>query len=282
MRIRRAAPEDAHICGRICYDAFADINRKHGFPPDMRTPDVGVEVLTMMFGHPGFYCLVAEVGGRLVGSNCLDERSPIAGIGPITVDPTSQNGRVGRQLMMAILDRVRERGYPGVRLVQSAFHLRSLSLYAKLGFDAREPLSVMQGPPLQRRIEGYVVRAATTNDVEAASRICERVHGHHRAGELRDAVEHGTAAVVEHLGRMTCYTSGLGFFGHTVAESDADLQALICAAGAFNGPGFLLPTRRTEMFRWCLDNGLRVVEPLTLMTMGLYNEPAGAYLPSIL
>jgi hypothetical protein len=25
-----------------------------------------------------------------------------------------------------------------------------------------------------------------------------------------------------------------------------------------------------------------VVEPMTLMTLGLYNEPAGAYLPSIL
>jgi hypothetical protein len=34
--------------------------------------------------------------------------------------------------------------------------------------------------------------------------------------------------------------------------------------------------------RWCLGRGLRVTQPLTLMTMGLYNEPAGAYLPSIL
>lgn len=29
-------------------------------------------------------------------------------------------------------------------------------------------------------------------------------------------------------------------------------------------------------------NGLRVVQPMNLMTLGLYNEPAGAYLPSVL
>jgi hypothetical protein len=34
--------------------------------------------------------------------------------------------------------------------------------------------------------------------------------------------------------------------------------------------------------RWCLGKGLRVTQSLTLMTMGLYSEPQGAWLPSIL
>jgi hypothetical protein len=34
--------------------------------------------------------------------------------------------------------------------------------------------------------------------------------------------------------------------------------------------------------RWCLDRGLRIAAQANLMTTGLYNEPAGAYLPSIL
>jgi hypothetical protein len=51
---------------------------------------------------------------------------------------------------------------------------------------------------------------------------------------------------------------------------------------AFPGGGFLLPTRNGEMFRWCLENGLRLVHQMNLMTIGLYNEPAGAYLPSVL
>jgi hypothetical protein len=74
----------------------------------------------------------------------------------------------------------------------------------------------------------------------------------------------------------------LGFFGHAVAETNLDLQALIASASSFAGPGIIVPTRNAQLFRWCLENGLRVVEPLTLMTIGLYNEPEGAYLPSIL
>jgi hypothetical protein len=74
----------------------------------------------------------------------------------------------------------------------------------------------------------------------------------------------------------------LAFFGHAVGETNLDLQALIAAADGFGGPGILVPTRNAELFRWCLANGLRVAEPMTLMTLGLYNEPAGAYLPSIL
>jgi hypothetical protein len=42
-----------------------------------------------------------------------------------------------------------------------------------------------------------------------------------------------------------------------------------------------VPTRNGELFRWCLASGLRLVQQMTLMTIGLYNEPAGAYLPSI-
>ena len=82
----------------------------------------------MLLSHPGFYGVVAEADGRIVGSNCLDERSVIAGIGPITVDPLAQNRGAGRKLMQAVLDRCGERNAPGVRLVQMAFHNRSLSL----------------------------------------------------------------------------------------------------------------------------------------------------------
>jgi hypothetical protein len=57
---------------------------------------------------------------------------------------------------------------------------------------------------------------------------------------------------------------------------------LIGAASAFPGGGFLVPTRNGELFRWCLQKGLRLVHQLTLMTIGLYNEPAGPYLPSVL
>jgi predicted N-acetyltransferase YhbS len=281
ITIRQASPEDAILCGQICYEAFTAINEQHRFPPDIPSIEVGVGFLKTLFAHPGFYSVVAEVDGQVVGSNCLDERSTIAGVGPITVTPDVQNRSVGRALMQAVMDRASDRSFPGVRLVQAAFHNRSLSLYTKLGFDVREPLSVVQGPPIGRVPQGYKVRAATGGDLNAAGKICEAVHGHHRSGELRDAIHQNHAAVVEHGGRITAYSSGLGFFGHTVAESNSDLQALIGAAEQFSGPGILVPTRNSSLLRWCLENGLRIVEPMTLMTTGLYNEPKGAYLPSI-
>ena len=71
----------------------------------------------------------------------------IAGIGPVTVDPAAQDDGVGRALMEAVLRRERDRGVAGIRLVQTAYHYRSLALYAKLGFVVREPLSVVQGTP---------------------------------------------------------------------------------------------------------------------------------------
>jgi hypothetical protein len=108
------------------------------------------------------------------------------------------------------------------------------------------------------------------------------VHGHDRGGELADAIEQGTAAVVERQGRITGYASWLAFYGHSVAETNPDLQAIIAASDGFGGPGILVPSRNAELFRWSLGNGLRVVEPMTLMSLGLYNEPQGAFLPSVL
>ena len=282
VTIRRAQPEDAPETGKICYEAFHKINSEHGFPDDLPPGEHAVGLMSTMFGHPGFFCVVAEEGGRIVGSNCMDERSPIAGIGPITIDPSAQNQGIGRKLMHAVMDRAREREFPGVRLVQAAFHTRSLSLYATLGFNAREPLSVMQGPAIRKKLEGCEVRPATAADLDACNRVSIKVHGHHRGGDLADSITQGSAAVVERHGRITAYCSTLAFFGHAVAETNLDLQALIAAAEGFGGPGILVPTRNAELFRWCLANGLRVVEPMTLMTLGLYNEPAGAYLPSIL
>jgi len=280
--LRPGRPEDANPCGAICYEAFKAIASQHNFPPDFPSREVAVELLSMLLSHPGFYAVVAEAGGRIVGSNFLDERSTIAGLGPITVDPSVQNSGIGRRLMEALLDRAAQRRLPSVRLVQSAYHTRSLSLYAKLGFTIREPLALMQGTPLRATIPGYAVRQATEGDLAACNRVCTHIHGHDRSGELRDALTQATATVVEHDGRITGYATAVGFFAHAVGEGNAALKALIGAASAYEGPGFLLPTRNTALFRWCLAHGLRVGQVMTLMSMGLYNEPAGACLPSIL
>jgi len=280
--VRAATPDDTSVCGQICYDAFSKLNAKHGFPCDFPGPQATTGLLSMLFSSPGFYCVVAESGGRIVGSNCLDERSLIAGIGPITVDPGAQNLGVGRKLMQAVMDRARERHPTGMRLVQASFHNRSLSLYTTLGFDVREPLSCVQGRPLDRNVPGCVVRPAQPRDLEACNALSDRVHGFDRGTELADGIQQKTACVVERAGCITGYATALAFFGHATAENNLDMQALIASAESFGGPGILVPSRNSALLRWCLANGLQVVQPMTLMSIGLYNEPVGAWLPSVL
>jgi hypothetical protein len=181
-----------------------------------------------------------------------------------------------------VMTRATERKFPGIRLVQAGYHTRSLSLYAKLGFEVREPLACMQGPAIQKMPRGYQVRPAQVADLMACNDLCLQVHGHDRGGELKDAIEAGNAVVAEANGLIRAYATSLAFSGHAVGQTNDALEALITTAKQFQGPGILVPIRNARLFRWCLDNGLRVVQTMTLMTIGLYNEPAGSYLPSIL
>jgi GNAT superfamily N-acetyltransferase len=280
--LRPATTDDAAACGRVCYDAFCSINDEHRFPHDFPSAEVATGLLRMMIDHPGFYGVVAERDGKIIGSNFLDERATVVGIGPISVDPAVQNQGVGRRLMQAVIDRATSHGVPSVRLCQATFHRRSLCLYTTLGFRTRELLSCMNGPPLKQTLPGYHVRAATLADLAACNAVCFDVHGFERGSELKEAIERGTATVVERDGQITGYATEIGFFAHSVARSNADLIALIAAASEFTGPGFVLPTRNYEVFAWCLANGLRLQYPMTYLTTGLYSEPVGAYLVCVL
>jgi predicted N-acetyltransferase YhbS len=281
VTLRPGNPEDAEACGQVCHDAFSSISARHGFPKDFPSPDIAAGVLSGLLGPPGFYAVVAERDGKVVGSNFLDERSAIAGVGPITVDPSAQDASIGRQLMEAVLAHARDRQAVGVRLLQDAYHNRSFALYTKLGFEMRVTTSVLQGPGVRITFPGYAVRKAVASDLAACDRLCLVVHGHDRSDEVLDAIDRQAAMVVERLGRLTGYTTGVAFFGHTVGETTDDVKALIAATPEYSGTGFHVPNTNRELLSWCYDNGLRMVKAMTLMSIGLYNEPKGAYLPSV-
>ena len=137
VTLRAAEPGDAEACAQILFDAFGGFHDHHRFPRDFPVLEAAVGMMGMSIPHPSIWGVVAEVDGRVVGSNFLDERDPIRGVGPITVDPESQAAGVGRRLMEAVMER--GQGAPGIRLMQDAFNMRSLSLYQSLGFDGKEP-----------------------------------------------------------------------------------------------------------------------------------------------
>ena len=279
--VREATAEDAERCARIFYDAFESIAGRHNFPVELPSRGFALFWISDALSREGLIGLVADRDGEVLGSAFVDERASIAGIGPVAVDPAAQDGGIGRALMEAALEREDERGAVGVRLVQTAYHYRSLALYAKLGFVVREPLSILQGPPPAISTPGRGVRPASQSDLARCAELCARVHGHHRTRELQDAITAGTARIVERPDRISGYATGFGYGWHAVAETNDDLIALLASADEFIGLGILVPSRNAGLLRWGLEHGLRIVQQSTLMTTGLYNEPAGAYLPSI-
>lgn len=281
-RFREPRHADAEPAGRIAYEAFRRINAAHGFRPDFPDPEAAIGLLTALIDDPSVFGVVAEAGGHVVGSNFLLERDPVRGVGPITVDPAAQGAGIGRRLMQVVLDRVGP-GTP-VRLVQAAFNARSLALYATLGFAAKEPLMLIEGRPQATVPAGSHVRPMTGADLPAATALCTAVHGIARGGELRDALHRFAPLVVERDGRITGYLTApaIWHMNHGVAETEHDMQAMLAGAAASNRMlSLLMPIRQVSLFRWCLDAGMRVVMPMTLMAIGDYQDPAGSWFPSV-
>ena len=235
LALRTAVPEDSPVCGQICYDAFSRSMRLTVSVRFSRTGSAYRRAFDDVFS-PGFYCVVAEIEGRIVGSNCLDERSVIAASARLPSTRRTKPG-VGRKLMQAVMDRAKGRGNAGMRLVQAAFHNRSLSLYTSLGFDVREPLSCMQGRTASGVFPDVRCGRRKRADPDACNALSRRVHGFDRGAELAQADPQNTAAVVERGGRITGYATALAFFGHATAETNLDMQALIASAEVFRRSG---------------------------------------------
>ena len=287
LKLRPGNIDDADKVGTIIFNAFSTIAQRHGFHSDFPSIDIAKDTTMSLLSNPNFYSAIAEEDSKVIGINFLDERSnKVAGIGPLAVDPKSQNKGVGRQLMINTMQRAGDKKFAGMRLLQASYHNRSLALYASLGFETREPISTMQGKPIQAAIPGRTVRTATIDDVDYCNDICKQIHGHERNGEIIDSIKQGGAKVSIHSGKITGYTCGLDFFNHSVGLTNDDLKALIASVatdnGHYGGSGILIPTRNTQLFHWCLNNGLKLVQQLLLMTVGMYNEPVGSYMPSIL
>ena len=274
-------PDDAMTCGTLCFRASRARTERHGFPPAFPRVETAIGLVSGLLSNPGYYSVIAELDGRTAGCSFLDERSPdTAAAGPVGIDPDAQDGGIGRLLMKDVLGRAEKMGFPGVRLVQEAYDGEALSLFAEFGFEALEPLALMQGARAAAQVPGRAVRPAALGDLEACGQVSAQVHGHPLRGELIDAMQAGTATLVERGGRITGYATAPGPFGHALGETNEDVKALIASAAECAAPGFLLPTLNGALLRWCRENGFREAAPYTLMSRGEYGEPRGAFLPA--
>ncbi|HEX8073845.1 MAG TPA: GNAT family N-acetyltransferase [Thermoleophilaceae bacterium] len=285
VTLREVEPSDVEACARIVFDAFAGIHDHHRFPRDFAGIEATTALMGMWIPHPAVWGVVAEVDGRVVGSNFLDERDPIRGVGPITVDPSGhQNAGVGRLLMRAVLERGADAR--GIRLVQDGFHMRSLSLYTRLGFEVTASCVLVEGGLRGQPVDGVDVRPLGEDDLSECGELCTRVHGFARTGALRDALHGGLVPFGAFRdGRLVAYATTLTLWtvAHGVAEGDEEMKALLLgAAPSLEHPPKMLVPLRSELFRWCLERGLRAVKPMNVMAVGEHREPTGSWFPSVL
>jgi predicted N-acetyltransferase YhbS len=283
VTLREVRPEDTDACARIVFEAFADIHDHHRFQRDFPVREAADALMEAWIPHPQVWGVVAERDGRIVGSNFLDQRDPIAGVGPITVDPNGQNSGVGRKLMAAVIERGKDA--PGIRLVQDGFHMRSLALYSSLGFDVTASCVVMTGTPRDGTVDGYEIRPVGEDDVGACEALCKQVLGFERTGALRDMIAGPfTPYAVLRDGRIVAYATAANFWpmAYGVAEDADAMKALLLGAAAEVGEVSLLVPLRSDLFSWSLAQGLRGVKPMNVMARGEYAEPHGSWFPSVL
>lgn len=290
IRIRPMQQEDVETCGRISHAAFRNIAEKHGFRPDFPADEAAVQLSQAFFEAPEMFSVVAELDGQVIGSNHLSEYDAIRAVGPITVDPNAQAKGAGRMLMEAVIERgkqgISEKRAAGIRLCQDTYNSASLSLYTSLGFDVREVLALIEGELHGDVPPDVTVRAIKEEDYASCAELCRVVHGFDRLNELKHSPPFLTSFVAVRDGRITAYASSPQFWAmnHAVAETESDMHALLIGAAALSEGqhvSFLLPMRQSGLFRWCLQKGLRVLKPMTLMTTGEYQEPKSCYMPSV-
>ncbi|NJK66692.1 MAG: GNAT family N-acetyltransferase [Microcoleus sp. CSU_2_2] len=280
--IRRATSADIDVCSRINYEAFKAISDRHQFPnTDFPTLDFSTEIIGLLIESPSFFDIVAESEGTVVGCGFMDERNPIRGIGPVSVDRTFQGQGTGRKIMQALLDKGQEA--VGIRLVQESFNMASLALYISLGFEVKEPFVLMEGKFRSQPLSGVEVWPMVSEAVDECAALCKKLYGCDRTSDFEYALNFFSPWVACKQGRIVAYTCAVSAFTHSLAETEADIQALLLGVAASNSEAqvsFHLPVRYASLFRWCLQEGLRALKPLAVMAVGEYRQPEGCYFPS--
>ncbi|MDP3767999.1 MAG: GNAT family N-acetyltransferase [Dehalococcoidia bacterium] len=280
IELRQARAEDVPELGRICYEAFKDISERHGFPTDFQTVEFAQQVVGMLVQQEDVYSIGAFDGGQPKGSNFLEMWDEVAGIGPISVDVSSQGQGIGKTLMEEALRHGRERGFDRIRLCQDSFNMRSLALYASLGFDTKEPIAYLALSSEASADPAF--RPATAADLPAMDELCQEVYRISRRNECERLIQLGFPAFVLDRGHVAGYLIGTAI-GHGAAEDDAVMLALLAGVGATVPDAHsFVPLRSGALYREALVAGHRNQKVMNLMAFGPYEEPQGTFCPSVL
>jgi predicted N-acetyltransferase YhbS len=279
ITIRPGIEGDALACGRVCFRAFLALADRHGFPPFYPTLKYTVSTIREKLTDLNFYGVVAESKGRIVGSSFLDERSDVAALGPVSVESDVASTQVRQMFFEDAINRSEEMGRTTLRTIEESYDSRTVRQAERLGFETSEALVLMSGIVSSLRLAGDTVRTAKESDLDVCREISKEFFGYDRSTEILDAIRKTKASVVVRNGAVRGYTTGLSLTGHSVAATNDDLMALIASTGK-KQVNFLLPTQNSPLLGWCMENGLQLAMPVSLLTFGTCEVPTGAYLHS--
>lgn len=281
VEIIQPEPQQIPELARICFEAFKEIDDRHGFPPDIPHLEAATKIFNLLTSRSDYFVVAARVNGRLAGSSFMSLTSEIGGVGPVSVDPPLSGQGIGRQLLKAVLKHAQDIGLAQVRLLQSTYNLRSLSLYSSLGFDVQTAIGVMVAKPAAN--PNLSVRRAAPTDVSALDELCRRVWKVSRRNEIDAAFKYGFATFLRESGGRPIAYYVTGPFGHGVADHPHDLLAILGEAARHTSGEmvFLCPLTLGDLYRGTLQAGHRLLKLMIYMTLGPYRPPNGYWLPSI-
>ena len=282
LEVVPAKREHVDEMGRICYEAFKDIHDRHGFPTDFPSAAFARMVLGGLVQREDCYVVVALENGQPAGSTGLLSADDVASVGPVSVEVPAQGRGIGRALMRDVLAHAERNGIEMVRLMQDSFNTGSLSLYASLGFDTRDPIAMMQ--PAPRPCADGSVRPVMESDLPAIEELSRRIYKVSRRNEVAALMHPPFRPLLrERDGRATGYFI-LGFPGHGVYESEEDALALVWEAATGVPAEFarcFCPLTEGSLHRKLLAAGGRAIKVMNLMTLGPYEAPDGVWMPSV-
>ena len=278
-----ATEENIPVLSRICHEAFSALHDRCGVERDIPDATVGEMIISQVVKRPDYRGVVAVLDGQVVGSNFLFRSDEVAGVGPITVDPSVQSRGIGRILMQWAVDEARRMDIRQTRLFQEALNTTSLPLYTELGFDWRDGAALMQAKPAGEEPDASV-RPITAADLPAVESVSQAAYGFSRAGDAAQLIEWQVPGFVrEREGRIVGYLFST-LFGHAGAETDEDLLAMAGEAARHLPPPlakYICPMGRPGLFRKALAAGHRHLKLLSYMSLGEYVAPTGPHFPSI-
>lgn len=279
MTVRQMREQDAERSAQVLVAAFAQVYHQRGHTPPFPNLESAVWLCHAYLELDQEGCLVAEVGGVIVGVGFVHMRGEVASIGPLAALPGAPPG-VGQALMARVSTLTA--GCSSIRLFQDSFNPDSFGLYARLGYTVRDVapylLATELKPPVGRIAD---VRSFVAEDLPRLQEFDRKMIGADRRPDLALLISTGSVLLLERRRVLEGFLflralPARAIIGPAVALSEPALCALIDAATqALPGRSAVMRASAASpaVLRHALERGFRVDHLGNLMVSGTITLP---------